>query len=75
MLVTISRWLVMFGLDCEKAFRPRWAERKGGERACRVRHLEEEKAGGQGWTGCRQQFPQWETFLYIRGTMLKTVTR
>lgn len=26
MLVTISRWLVTFGVDCEKAFGPRWAE-------------------------------------------------
>lgn len=27
MLVTIGRWLVMFGLDCEKALRARWAKR------------------------------------------------
>lgn len=74
MLVTLSRWLVMFGLDCEKACRPRQAEGSGGQWACRrLRHLGERKQAGEGGLNAGRN-SQRGMFLYNRCTMLRTAT-
>lgn len=50
MLVTLSRWLVTFGVDCEKALRPRGAERRGGGGRGEAEALGGRASKGEGWT-------------------------
>lgn len=75
MLVTISRWLVMFGLDCERCSdQDRLREGKESEGVYRLRHLEEEKTGWKERTKCRQELPREKCFLYIRCMMPRKAT-
>lgn len=74
MLVTISRWLVIFGLECER-HSDQDGLREGEERE----HVEVEALGGresrwEGWTEYREELLRGEMFLYSKCTMLRTAT-
>lgn len=47
----------MFDLDCEKAFRARWAERWEESEHGEVEALGGRESKWGGWTECRQEIP------------------
>lgn len=65
------RWLVMFGLGCERrSDQDRLGEVEGS--VWRLRHLEEKKAGREGWAS-EWEFPLGKCFLHARCMELRTL--